>query len=834
MRTPLSGRGGASRLPGIAQWVLDALGGFSARFRNPRAVLVGIVAGVLCAFIIILVVDFFRVRALASFEPKVPTKIFDKNGVLVAELFRQKREVVPLSKIPKNLAHAFVAIEDNEFYEHFGVNPKGIARAFFINVFSGRIRQGGSTITQQLSKILLTSGERSIYRKVKEAFISIMMEIFYTKDEILTLYLNQIFLGHGAYGVQSASQFYFNKNVWDLNLAECALLASLPSSPNNLSPIRFPERSIERHKIVLAKMVEAGYITIPQAEKAYLNFWPDYLYYINELPPTMNTWSSRIDRAPWFTEYIRRMLVKKYGEEKVYEEGLLVYTTMDLAKQLAAQKVLPPTLRRQTAVSGSLAFKREDQITENYGPLVDVFSLLFNCNPFARTGSLQVKKVNDALKERVIDELEIINFLTGGDALGETIQHYRVGYADDKDYQKVEGCLISIDHRTGYIEAMMGGSEFTSVNQLNRAMQSMRQPGSAIKPLLYAAAMESKKFTPATAVLDSPLVYLDTEGGDWVPENYEGEYYGLLRLRKALSLSINVISIRIADALGIEYVMRYYGKLLKLSPADTKRRVPRNFSIALGSFEVSPLELARAYAIIANGGKDVIPFSVRSVKDRNGRILENNEEEIAATIRKREQDGTIQVLQPATAQIMISLLQSVISSGTGSAASIGRMAGGKTGTTNNWKDAWFCGFAPQLTTCIWMGYDKLGLSLGIGQAGGAVVAPAWGDYMRDALRNEEVLGFPQYAALSEKRVCAISGLVLSSNCRNSVDEVFIPGTEPEEECTLCRDSLFEVKVLQKGPRENISGGQKQSIMKNIKKKKNTDRILDKVGNDLLN
>ncbi len=834
MRAPLSGGRGPSRLPGIARWAADLAGGLMSRFRNPRAVVVGLAAGVLCAFIIILVVDFFRVRAIANFEPKVPTKIYDKNGVLAAELFRQKREVVPLAKIPKDLVHAFVAIEDNEYYEHFGINPKGIARAFFINIFSGRIRQGGSTITQQLSKILLTSGERSIYRKLKEAFIAVMMEIFYTKDEIMALYLNQIFLGHGAYGVQSASQFYFNKNVWELGLAECALLATLPSSPNNLSPIRYPERALERHKIVLAKMVESGYITIPQAEKAYLDFWPDYLYYINELPPTMTTWSSRVDKAPWFTEYVRRMLVKKYGEEKVYEEGLLVYTTMDLNKQLAAQRVLPPALRRQTAISGSLAFKQEDQITENYGHLAEMFSLMFGLDPFARTGSLEVKKVNDALKERVIDELEIVTILTGGDALGRTIQLYREGYADDKDYQKVEGCLISIDHRTGYIEALVGGSEFTSVNQLNRAMQSMRQPGSAIKPLLYAAAMESQKFSPATAILDSPLVYLDTEGGDWVPENYEGEYYGLLRLRKALSLSINVISIRIADALGIEYVMRFYGKLLKLGPDDTKRRIPRNFSIALGSFEVSPFELARAYAILANGGRDVVPFSIRSVRDRKGKILENNEEEIAALIKKREADGSIQIIQPSTAQIMISLLQSVISSGTGSAASIGRMAGGKTGTTNNWKDAWFCGFSPSLTTCIWMGYDKLGLSLGIGQAGGAVVAPAWGNYMREALRNDDAYNFPQYAALSEREVCAVSGLVPSSSCRNRLNEVFIPGTEPDEECDMCRGSANEARVLQKGPRENIAGGQKQSIMKNIRKKKGSDRILDKVGNDLLN
>ncbi len=819
--------------PDLIKKLFDGVMGYYNNLENPRTVILGFIAGIVLAFMVLLVMDFYRVRALANFQPNVPTKIYDKNGIIISELFRQKREVVPLKKFPPYLVQAFVAIEDNEFYDHFGINPKGIVRAFFINIFSGRIKQGGSTITQQLSKILLTSRERSIFRKIKEAFISVMMEIFYSKDEIMELYLNQIFLGHGAYGVESASQFYFNKHVWQLNLAESAILASLPSSPNTLSPIRYPERSMERHKIVLAKMVEMGYITIPEAEKAYLSFWPDYLYYINELPPSINTWSSRVDRAPWFTEYIRRMLIQKYGEDKVFEDGLMVYTTLDVNKQEAAQRLLKSALKRQTVTSGELAFKKDDYLIENYTVMVDLFGSFFDLGTFAKTGSFERKKINSYLKDQIIDDLSIINFITGTDSVGETLDSYGRGYAEDRDYQNVEGCLISIDPRNGYIEALVGGSEFTSINQLNRVMQSQRQPGSAIKPLLYSAAMETRKFTPATAVLDSPIVYLDTEGGDWIPENYEGGYYGLLRLRKALALSINVVSIRIGDTIGISTVMKYYAKLLKMDPAEAKKRIPRNFSILLGSLEVSPFELTRAYAIIANGGKDVIPFSIRYIKDRQGKTLEKNEEDIARKLEEKTKDGSIQILQPETAAIMISMLQSVITSGTGQAASLGRPAGGKTGTTNNWKDAWFVGFVPQLTTGIWMGYDKLGLSLGIGQAGGALVAPLWGDYMREAMKDEPVQGFPAYASLAEKEVCANSGLLPSPACREVINEVFIPGTEPDEECTLCREGGTRIKNIQKGPKENISGKQRESILKNMKKKKDGGSIFNNIGNDIL-
>jgi penicillin-binding protein 1A len=795
-----------------------------------RKLFIRIGAGIIIFFLAILMYDFYRVQSLAKYQPNITTKIYDKNGLLVSELFRQKREVIPYKKIPQHLKDAFVAVEDREFYEHNGINIKGIVRAFFINLSSGRVRQGGSTITQQLSKILLTSGERSIYRKIKEAFISIMMEFSFSKEEILGLYLNQIFLGHGTYGVESASQIYFEKHVWELNLAESSLLATLPSAPNLLSPIRYPKRSMQRHKIVLAKMVEAGYITVPEAEKAYLEFWPDYLDYISNVSPSRNAWSNRIDEAPWFTEYVRRRLVKEFGEEKVYEEGLQVYTTLDLNKQKAAQKLLADALERQTSVSSTLIFDNEEYFIKNFSDVLNLFTGIFDVPQYKRKGSRLAENTNDYFQSEMVDELDGLSFLAGMGDVNLFLERYRRGFLMDKDYQKVEGCLISIDHRTGYIEALVGGGEFSSINQLNRAMQSRRQPGSAIKPLLYATGFETGDFTPGTAVLDSPIVYLDNEGGDWLPENYEGEYYGMVRLRKALAKSINVVSVRIAEKVGIERVMKSYGKFLGIDPGDIKNRIPRNFSIALGSFEVTPYELTRAYAIIANGGRYVLPYSIRYVKDRKGEIILNDEEMVRETLRDREADGTMQIIKPETAQVMISMLRDVVEWGTGSAASPQRPAGGKTGTTNSWKDAWFVGFTPELTTGIWMGYDKLGMSLGIGQTGGGVVAPVWGEYMREALENEPVIDFPHYAGLVESEICERTGLLPSSNCRTVIKEVFIPGTVPEEECTLCTGN--EEAQMIKGPRENISEKQKKAILNNMKSD-TENTIIDNISNDLL-
>ncbi|MFW5861431.1 MAG: penicillin-binding protein 1A [Spirochaetota bacterium] len=828
-----SGRSGSSfHMPAVVSGIASWFDTMFMRFRYAKPLIFGLIGGILIAFVVILISDFYKVKAIASFTPRVTTKIYDKNGLMVSELFRQKRDVVRFKSIPDDVIHAFIAIEDSEFYEHLGINPKGIVRAFFINIFSGSIKQGGSTITQQLSKVLLTSGERTIYRKIKEAFISIMMEMFYTKDEILGLYLNQIFLGHGTYGVESAALFYFNKHVKDLNLAESSLLAILPAAPNRFSPIKHPKRAMNRHKAVLARMVELGFVTIPQAEKAFLDFWPDYLDYINELPPSMSTWSSRVDHAPWFTEYIRRKLVNHFGAEKVYEDGLEVYTTLDLHKQRAAQQVLFDALARQSSVSRSLAFQKGDYISDRFSGIISLTSLLFDTPPYRSAGSRQNKKINNYLQKSLIDELEILNHLAGLKPVGDALYKYHQQFYNDKDLLNVEGALVSINPGNGYIEALVGGSPFTSNNQLNRVLQSKRQPGSAIKPLLYASAMESGKFTPATAILDSPLVYLDSEGGDWIPENYEGEYYGLIRLRRALALSINVISIRIADTLGIDHIRKFMGKLLGMSEQELQQRVSRDLSVALGSFEVSPLELSRAYAIIANGGKNVIPISIRYVKDRSGETVYNPEADIEKMLEKQKQDGSIQVINPSTAQVMISMLRSVIDSGTGKTASFGRPACGKTGTTNDWRDAWFIGFVPQLVTGIWMGYDGQGLSLGINQSGGSVVAPVWGKYMEKAMSETPVASFPTYVKLESARVCANTGMLPSFSCNEVIEEEFVPGTVPAEVCERCEHIKPGLDMVKKGPRDNISRDQKKTIMQSLDKRGTSDP-LDGVGSDLL-
>ncbi|PKL17451.1 MAG: carboxypeptidase [Spirochaetae bacterium HGW-Spirochaetae-5] len=813
----------------IVKSILVNLPGFA---RNYKTTLIGLGTGFVIAFGVILVLDFNKVQNLATYQPDITTRIYDKNGIIISELFTEKREIVPYEKIPKNLINAFIAIEDNEFYDHWGINPKGIVRAFFVNIFAGGVKQGGSTITQQLAKILLTSRERSLYRKVKEAFIALMIEAKYSKDEILNLYLNQIFLGHGSYGVESASKIYFQKHVWELNLAESALLATLPSAPNLLSPIRHPKTSIYRHKIILGKMVEMGYITVDEAEKAFLGFWPDYLAFIGDLSPSLTTWSTRIDKAPWFTEYIRRDLVKRYGEEMVFSGGLSVYTTLDVNKQMAGQRILKEALDRQSAVSGGLSFNNEEYITGNFSDEIALASLILNINSFNKKGSAENNKLNNHLRSQVVEELEGLNYLAGLTTIGDFLDKYKSTYTDDRELQRVEGCIISINHRNGYIEAMIGGSEFSSINQLNRTMQSKRQPGSSIKPLLYTAAIESGKFTASTSVLDSPMVYLDTEGGDWLPENYEGEYNGFMRLRKALEKSINVVSIRIADTIGIDMVMNFYAKLLKMNDAEKKERIPRNLSIALGSLEVSPFEITRAYAIIANGGKDVIPFSIRYIKDRNGEIIENREKEINDTIAEKTKNGTIQVIRPATAQVMISLLKSVITSGTSKRAYPGRPSGGKTGTTNNWKDAWFLGFTPELTTGLWMGYDKLGLSLGIGQAAGGIAAPIWGNYMSQALKNDPVSDFPTYASLVQMTVCANSGLLPGPGCKGTISEVFIPEFLPDKVCDICSGQNSNFNMSNKAPDENIMQGQKQKILNNIRENKK-DSIINNIGNELL-
>ena len=777
--------------------------------------------------------EYKNVEALTGFQPNVVTRIYDRNGLLISELFTQKRDLVDYDAIPQNLIDAFIALEDNDFYQHYGVNPKGIIRAFFINLASGRVRQGGSTITQQLAKILLTDRERKLTRKIKEACIAIMIEFTYDKRKILEIYLNQIFLGHGAYGVEAASQLYFSKSVSELNLAECALLATLPSAPNRYSPIRHTKRSMGLHKVALARMVDLGFITVQQAEEAYLSFWPEYQLFINELSPSYNTWSLRVDEAPWVTEYVRRHIVDKFGEDAVYKEGLEIYTTFDLKKQLLAQQLMQERLREQTETSSKLLFTDDDFFTENFASELSFISLLFDTNPISRRGSFENKKFNDHMGQEITDCLQIVNYLSGHAGLAGFIDHYRENTGTDRFLLPVEGALVSINQQTGEIEAMVGGSRFSSMNQLNRVVQSYRQPGSSVKPLLYAAAVESRQFTAATAVLDAPIMYLDGDGKTWSPENYEGSYSGEVRLRRALAKSINVISVRIAETIGIGVVMDYYAKLFGMDKESAEKRINRNLSIALGTVEVTPLEMARSYAVMANGGKAVIPYGIRYIKDRDGKVIENREEEVKKELEELTKNKKIQLIEPATASIMISMMRTVVEAGTGISANPGRPAGGKTGTTNNWRDAWFVGFTPELTTSIWIGYDSLGMSLGRGQTGGNVAAPLWGAYMRGALVNYPVKDFPHYAELEHAIIARESGLRPGSGCTDVMEEIFIPGTVPTEIDTMCGSYSSGRELLAREPEEDITASHKVMIDREIGSTAPEESSIADIGLDLL-
>ena len=807
----------------------DTVLGFILNFnfqKNKRRIIIALSAGAFI-FMVFIVADFMKVRALAEYTPETTTKLYDKNGILISELFRQKRDVVPYSNMPKNLVNAFVAMEDNDFYDHIGINPKAIVRAMLVNISSFSIKQGGSTITQQLAKVLMTSGKRTIFRKVKDVFLALMIEAFYDKDKIMELYLNQIFLGHDTYGVEAASQLYFKKHVKDLNLAECALLSTLPSAPNLHSPIKNIKRSRQMHIIALAKMADLGYITVKEAEDAYNEFWPEYSYEISDVSPSISSWSERIDKAPWFTEYVRRQLLKEMSEEELYSGGLSVYTTLDLSKQLAANEVMESALRQQNAVSTNLLFFKEDVITEQFAAEAEMFTLLFDLNSISNKGSLEGKKINDAFKQDALDEIEIINFFLGSDNMGETFSEYKFNNFQDKDFLKVQGALISVNQSNGYIEAMIGGSTFERQNQLNRAVQSYRQPGSSIKPLLYAAAFEKGDFSPASSFFDSPAFYMDNEGGDWTPENYEGGYNGMMTLRRALAMSINVISVKLAESIGIQNVMDYYASFFGMDKQSAKRRIPRNFSIALGSIDVTPLEITCAYGAIANGGMEVLPFGIRYIKDRDKKIIKDYESEMKKKNEKRRR-----IIEPATSQIMISMLQSTINSGTGAGAYPGRPACGKTGTTSGWRDAWFVGFTPEVTTAIWFGYDTQGISLGVGQTGGGIAAPTWGRYMRQALSRYPVTGFPEFAGLESMEVCAFSGMKPTADCKEIIKEVFIPGKTPKEDCKFCADRNNGYNLNIKGPKESIVEKNKNEINSGIKSLKG-DKILDNIGEDLL-
>lgn len=565
-------------------------------------------------------------------RPPAASQIYDANGKLIATTRSVENRIpVNINKVPKDLQNAFVAVEDARFYQHVGIDPRGILRAIWSNVTNRGVSEGGSTITQQLAKNALLSQEQTLKRKIQEAFLALQIERQYTKSEILELYLNQIYFGQGAYGVQAAAQVYFGKNVEDLNLAECAMLAGIPKSPNYYSPLSNLKAATERQSTVLDQMVKYGYIDQQIANKAK-----------NEkihLAARSSQSDKSADIAPYFVDYVIQQLIDKYGADAIYKDGLKIYTTLDTDMQKAAEQAM----RRL---------------------------------PTVRTDSNGVKQP--------------------------------------------QGALVAIDPHTGYIKAMVGGR---GNDQFNRAVMAERQPGSAFKPFVYLAAIESG-MNAASIINDSPVTF-----GAWSPKNYDGHFRGNVTLRTALEQSLNVPTVKLANQVGIDKPLYYAQQMgistivLQGSPND------RNLAMALGGLTrgVTPLDIASAYGVIANQGVRAEPMAIVKVLDRNGKLLEQDSPKEKSVINER------------SAYTLLDLMRGVITRGTGAAANIGRPAAGKTGTTDDSKDAWFIGFTPDLVAAVWMGHDNDGYLNGI--TGGTIPAEIWRSFMSEAADKYPVRDF---------------------------------------------------------------------------------------------
>jgi penicillin-binding protein 1A len=648
------------------------------------AVLVGIAgagAAALWAFTI-LPRSLPSVTALEKFDPSEGTKVYDDNDELITEFHVERRIPVPLAQIPKPLRDAVIATEDARFYSHFGVDPTGIARAIYQNFRRGRIVEGGSTITQQLAKVLFLTPDKSLERKLKEAVLALELERRYSKDRILELYLNQIYFGHGAFGVEAAARTFFGKGVGELTLPESALLAGLPKAPASYSPFDHLDAAKRRRATVLARMVDTGLLRPDQAKRAGGTE-------LVLVPP-----ERRRTTGQYYLEYVQQLLEQEYGADIVYKGGLHVYTTLSPAIQLKAEHALREGLR-----------------------------------------ALESRRVAAAAKKG----------------------------APAPAADRPEGALLAIEPQTGYIKAMVGGYDFFK-SEFNRAVQARRQPGSAFKPFVYIAALESG-LTPASVVDDSPVEYpVGKNGKPWKPDNYDRKFRGPITFQQALEESVNVAAVKVQEQIGIRRTVDVARRLGVDSPLG------ENLSIALGTSDLTLLELTSAYGALANQGVWVHPSAVRYVLDAQQKLLEENAPQ-----------GK-QVLSPEVAYVATHMLKGTIERGTGVAAkALGRPAAAKTGTTNDYSNAWFVGYTPRLATGVWVGYDRP-RSLGRDETGSRVAIPIWTAFMAEALAGTPVEDF----AVPDRVVVVPVDLTAGSSCVRPVMMAFVAGTEPRATCGPAR------------------------------------------------
>ncbi len=714
------------------------------------------------------------VSELKSYQATVGTRIYADDDVLIGELKIDKGIFVPIGNLPKHLVNAVVAVEDSRFWKHRGIDYFAILRALAKDIIYVRLKEGGSTITQQLAKVVFLSSEKTLKRKVMEAALAMKIEKSLNKQEILELYLNKVYFGHGAYGVEMAARTYFGKSAKQMNLAEAAVIAGLVKAPTTYSPYNNISRAKDRQLTVLGRMEEEGFITTKEKEAAA------------QQPLYLSSLKKGVEANSYFIEHIRKYLEAKYGEETVYRKGLRVYTTMNRRLQSAAVTAMQQGLREVDKRRGwrgpieqrnDVDFERELKGRDLSATVVNgagdiaaglVLKVTAKETVIKIRGILGTLAAKDALwASRVLNKQgsvkQLQNFglnqiLKPGDVVRvsiKSVQKQTVALSLEQD-PEIEGALVAVEPYTGFVRAMVGGYDFTR-SDFNRALHAKRQPGSAFKPVIYAAAMDNG-FTPASLITDEPVTYTGGPRGEWSPENYDHKFYGPTRLREALTYSRNVVTVRLADALGIGKVIGFAQTL------GFSEELPRNLSIALGSFSSTPIEMATVYNVFASNGMKTNPIFIKYITDSKGSIVESNE------------PAPEQTISPQTAFLITSMMEDVVRHGTGwRAKALGVPVAGKTGTSNDYMDAWFVGYTSNLVAAVWVGFDSL-KTLGAQETGGKVAAPIWTAFMGSAAQDAGPFILPE--GIVSYSIDPATGMLTRDEAGQR--EYFREGTEPRD------------------------------------------------------
>jgi penicillin-binding protein 1A len=744
---------------------------------------------------------------LQDYEPAVMTRVHAADGSLLAEYARERRLYLPIQAVPKPVINAFVAAEDKNFYEHGGIDFSGIARAATLYVQqygSGRRPQGASTITQQVAKNFLLTNEVSFSRKIKEALLAMKIERTFSKEKILELYLNEIYLGMGAYGVAAASLLYFDKSVHELSVAEAAYLAALPKAPNNYHPFRQRDRAIERRNYVIDRMAEDRYITAQEAETAKKD----------PLKITPRPTGAHIFAAEYFAEEVRRYIFENYTEKKLYEGGLSVRTTLDPKMQVLARKVLVDGFVNFDEQQGYRGAAQKIDVAGDWGAKLAEIKALSDIAPWrlavvlesddasARVGFQPGREPGGAVsKQRETGTLtlegvkwakpasgptrgktpgKVSQVLAAGDVVYVEPLAGKEGQFRLRQLPEVSGAIVVMDPQTGRVLAMVGGFSYDQ-SQFNRATQALRQPGSSFKPLVYATALDNG-YTPSSVVLDGPIE-IDTGTGIWAPENYTRKYYGPSTLRFGIEHSRNVMTVRLAQDIGMPLIGEYAKRF------GIYDNLPPYLSFALGAGETTLLRMVGAYAMFDNGGRKVQPTLIDRIQDRYGRTIYRHDSRECrgcdADKWANQPEPTLidrreRVLDPMTAYQITSIMEGVVQRGTATVVKeVGKPIAGKTGTTNDEKDAWFIGFSPDLVVGVYLGYDKP-RHLGRGATGGVLAAPVVRDFMKVALADKPAVPFRVPAGIKLIRIDPKSGMRAGPGDQRVILEAFKPGTAPPD------------------------------------------------------